>query len=498
MKRCLARPETERRTYGVVTFNSQQQALIQDLFDEAQRRSPELEWFFSDNRIEPTAVKNLENVQGDERDVMLFSITFGFDESGRFPIDFGAINRSGGERRLNVAVTRARQELVVFASFSPDQLHAERSSARGVQDLKAFLEYADNGVDTMKTRAGDAAKCSDSSLQEAIAAALISRGWQIDSQVGESGFRVDLGVVHPDKAGSYLAGVECDGPTYLRSAAARDRDKTRHQTLEGLGWKIIRVWSPDWWYDPQSAIEQLLATLDAELVQSRSRAEAEAAAAAAAIQLEAIPAEDAEPPVNSDGSAAREERQDEEPCSPRFAGQTQEASDATYQRAELVDVSAHQNRFFEADYTGELSAMAMAVLEAESPIRDDVLVRQVARAHGFARTSANIKRRILDVLSDATVTEESTGRFLWKTPSPLPSVVFRFPRAGEDRRSVDEIALAELIGLVRCRSDLAASDDPALAFAREIGLARLARSARDRLEEALEAATIPVDSLSGS
>lgn len=273
MLRCLAKPEAERLTYGVVTFNSQQQELIQDLLDEAQRRHPELEWFFADERIEPTAVKNLENVQGDERDVMLFSITFGYDAAGKFPVDFGAINRDGGERRLNVAVTRARQELAVYASFLPDQIRSERSAARGVHDLKAFLEYAQKGPAAILARTDGSLGGFDSPFEEAVAAALEQRGWQVDSQVGVSGFRVDLGVVHPDRSGAYLAGVECDGATYHRSAVARDRDKIRQQVLENLGWAIVRVWSPDWWYDPESAIDEVHRQLDDLLIRSRGRSE---------------------------------------------------------------------------------------------------------------------------------------------------------------------------------------------------------------------------------
>lgn len=269
MKKCLSKPEEQRLTYGVVTFNSQQQELIQDLLDEAQRQHPELEWFFSDDRIEPTVVKNLENVQGDERDVMMFSITFGFDAVGKFPVDFGAINRDGGERRLNVAVTRARQELVVFASFLPDQLRAERSSARGVHDLKAFLEYAEKGPSAIIARSAGSLGGFESPLEEAVAAALTERGWRVDPQVGVSGFRIDLGIVHPDKPGAYLAGVECDGATYHRSAVARDRDKTRQEVLKGLGWAIVRVWSTDWWYDPDTAIEQVCSTLTELLERSR-------------------------------------------------------------------------------------------------------------------------------------------------------------------------------------------------------------------------------------
>jgi very-short-patch-repair endonuclease len=270
MKRCMTRPEAERLTYGVVTFNSQQQSLIQDLFDEALRSNPELEWFFADERVEPTAVKNLENVQGDERDVMYFSITFGRDAAGKFPVDFGAINRDGGERRLNVAITRARRSLLVYASFMPDQLRAERSSARGVHDLKAFLDYAFRGPESNGHRREPGPREPESALEPAIAAALESRGWRVDRQVGVSGFRVDLGVAHPDRPGEYLAGVECDGATYRGLAAARDRDKTSDQVLANLGWRLFRVWAPDWWHDPVTALDELHAWLEKALRESAS------------------------------------------------------------------------------------------------------------------------------------------------------------------------------------------------------------------------------------
>jgi very-short-patch-repair endonuclease len=498
MKRCFAKPEEQRLTYGVVTFNTQQQALIQDLLDEALRDNPELEWFFADSRVEPTAVKNLENVQGDERDVMVFSITFGFDVSGKFPVDFGAINREGGERRLNVAVTRARQELAVYASFAPEQLRAERSNARGVRDLKAFLEYAEKGPVAIAARNEGSVGGYESPLEEAIADALIARGWRIDPQVGVSGFRVDLGVVHPDRPGAYLAGVECDGATYHRSAAARDRDKTRQQVLENLGWRIVRVWSPDWWYDSAAAIEGLHAALEAELRRSRGMPEPQEPApilleptdlpGPLRIELpdhEVLPAIAIELPQEIHSAVARAAGSSQ--LIARQTPQISQTSRTHYCRAELPDARDCQSRFFDASYDEDLRRMAKSVLDIESPIREDLLVRRVALAHGFGRTSANIRSRVLDLLGNVAVTEDAAGRFLWSVESPPTSVSFRFTPPGYERRSLDEIAMPELVGLVQERPDLATSDDPALALAREIGLSRLARSARDRLESALSA-----------
>ncbi|VAX40897.1 DNA helicase related protein [hydrothermal vent metagenome] len=275
MKSWINTPEEDRLTLGVVTFNTQQQTLIQDLFDEALRQSPELEWFFDDARIEPTIVKNLENVQGDERDVMLFSITNGPDMAGRKSnrvlLNFGALNRQGGERRLNVAVTRARQELVVYVSFLPDQLKAERTMSQGVRDLKFFLEYAQRGASVLGAGPAESKGSFESPFEEAVATALSAKGWQVVPQIGVSGFRVDLGIVHPERPGAFLAGIECDGATYHRSATARDRDKIREQVLRNLGWEIIRIWSPDWWYDSAGAIERVDEQLNQFLNSSREQ-----------------------------------------------------------------------------------------------------------------------------------------------------------------------------------------------------------------------------------
>ncbi|MCA8988409.1 MAG: DUF4011 domain-containing protein, partial [Planctomycetaceae bacterium] len=272
MKSWLPLPEENRPTLGVITFNSQQQSLIQDYFDAELRLSPELEWFFDDARIEPTVVKNLENVQGDERDVMLFSITYGPDRERRATGDpgasFGPLNLQGGERRLNVAVTRARQELIVYSSFLPDKLKVEKVKYKGVPDLKAFLQYAQRGTSALTASQNKSVGEFESPFEEAVAGALSKLGWQVVPQIGVSAFRVDLGIVHPDKPDTFLAGIECDGATYHRSATARDRDKIREQVLRGLGWEILRIWSPDWWYDTQGALNNIDQQLN-ELLKSQ-------------------------------------------------------------------------------------------------------------------------------------------------------------------------------------------------------------------------------------
>ncbi len=475
MKRDIDLPEDERRTFGVITFNSQQQSLIQDFFDQAQRDEPELDWFFADERIEPTVVKNLENVQGDERDVMFFSVTFGKDATGRdIPLTFGALNREGGERRLNVAVTRARQELVVYSSFRADQLNAERSQARGVRDLKAFLEYAEKGPEALLARIEGSVGGFESPFEEAVAATLEDRGWQVVPQVGVSGFRVDLGIRHPDRPGAYLAGVECDGATYHRSAVARDRDKTRQLVLENLGWNIRRVWAPEWWYDAATAADRLHAELTELLEADRQSDKPEDEEIEFAEFVEPAP-HDVEGPADSVRTEPLFARNAATPAGPR----------AVYRRTQLQDESDRPSQFFDSSYDEHLRSVALRVLAQEAPIREDLLARQVARAHGYNRTGSNIRSRILELLEGVTATDETTGRFLWASEEASPEIAFRFADTEDDRRAVDEISLAELIGLVSGNRGLLGDDDPPVSFARLIGLARLSRSARERLEEAI-------------
>lgn len=256
-----------QRSYGVVTFSQAQQQLVENLLDEQRRKTPIIEVHFGDEPPvvgEPVFVKNLENVQGDERDVILFSICYGPDESGSVSMNFGPLNRDGGERRLNVAITRAKHEVLVFSGLRADQIDLTRTSARGVRDLKHFLDYADRGPRalTAATTASSFAE-ADSEFERMVAARIRQAGYVVHHQVGCSGYRIDLGVVDPASPGRYLIGIECDGATYHRAATARDRDKLRQLILEGLGWKLHRIWSTDWWYDSNKEMARLISTLKA-------------------------------------------------------------------------------------------------------------------------------------------------------------------------------------------------------------------------------------------
>jgi superfamily I DNA and/or RNA helicase/very-short-patch-repair endonuclease len=263
--------QASKLTIGVVTFNSEQQRLIEDLLDDARRKNPDIEPYFSEDVLEPVFVKNLESVQGDERDIMYFSIGYGPDLAGKISMNFGPMNKSGGERRLNVAITRARHELRVFSSLRPDQIDLSRTQSSGVRDLKHFLEFAERGSRALAEAVLGSIGEYESPFEEAIANALKRKGWEVHPQIGVSSFRIDLGIVDPDSPGRYLAGVECDGATYHRSATAKDRDKLREHVLKGLGWNIVRIWSTDWWQDSEGALKKVHMQLEYLLERQRGK-----------------------------------------------------------------------------------------------------------------------------------------------------------------------------------------------------------------------------------
>lgn len=518
MRGWLALPEASRPTLGVITFNAQQQGLIQDLLDEARRLEPLLEWYFAEDRIEPTIVKILENVQGDERDVILFSITFSKDAAGKRTMDFGALNRYGGERRLNVAVTRARQELVVYSGFAADDIDTSRTKAVGVQHLKTFIDFAERGPIALPARDKGSVGELESPFEEAVAAELARFGWQVVPQVGISGFRVDIGVKHPDRAGDFLAGVECDGATYHSSATARDRDKVREQVLRGLGWNIVRVWSTDWWFDPNGAMERLRDALEALLADSRARAAQETADQAlrwelgeevdpGQLGLEAAESEEATEDALHDGRG--QSPQDDvlaatpvvDVLASPVTGSVRVASGTVgdvgassshggvqYRLADLAQFRSDPDQFFEFGYRGTLRGMVDAVMEAEAPLRADVLAQRIARAHDWLQTGARIRERIDLHLRDLPRTEESSGPFLWRPGTIAPIYPYRAPVDVAARRAIPDIPLAELASIAVSEPALLEEIDPALALARLLGVERLAATSRARLDEALQRA----------
>lgn len=253
------------RSLGVVAFSEAQQSAIEAAIIDYRRKNDMYEQFFNEEVEEAFFIKNLENVQGDERDTIIFSVGYAKDEVGKMYMNFGPLNRAGGERRLNVAVTRAKHNVKLVASILPTDIDLERTKALGVRLLRSYLEFAQQGVDALINEVTYNSQIIDceSPFEESVYDYLTSRGYQVQTQVGCSEYRIDMAVKHPTLNGKFAIGIECDGAAYHSSRTARERDRLRQTVLEDMGWTIYRIWSTDWIKSPESQGAKLEAAIRA-------------------------------------------------------------------------------------------------------------------------------------------------------------------------------------------------------------------------------------------
>jgi very-short-patch-repair endonuclease len=379
----LLRTSPQTRTFGVVTFSQAQQALVSDLLDEARRLHPEIERHFAHD--EPVFVKNLENVQGDERDEILFSIGYGPDDRGRVWMNFGPLNREGGERRLNVAVTRARRQLRVFSTLTHHHIDLSRTRARGARHLKEFLRYAaEQG--TPAAPEPPSGQDFPTLFEREVHDALVSRGHRVGALVGCGEYRIDLAVLHPE-TGQYLLGVELDGESYRKAATARDRDRLRASVLEGLGWRLHRIWSIDWWFSREEELERLEVTIASALEGTPPE-----------------PMEPEEPLVLERSPVSAPPSEPPAPSAPRTE---------PYVEAAPSLVSADVGSLHDAELFDELRRVVQQVLDVEGPIHIALLTRRVGAAFGLTKLTERAKKRVLAAARKLVPQPSVRGSFVW-------------------------------------------------------------------------------------
>ena len=348
-------------TLGVSTFSTAQMEAVQNELEILRREDPSCEQtFFNAHPEEPFFVKNLENVQGDERDVIYISIGYGRDTNGRLTMNFGPLGKDGGERRLNVLITRARRRCEVFTNLNADDIDLSRTNARGVVALKRYLKYAETGTSDISIPTGNEA---DSPFEEEVADALRKLGFQVDHQIGSAGYFIDLGVKDPERPGRYLLGIECDGATYHSAQSARDRDRLRQQVLEGLGWRIHRIWSTDWFR-----------TLDHELRKTVEAIEE----AKVHIHFPLIDTPENDTPGSSQGEEEPEIEPDATVC-PTPESKTNLLTEK-YKVAELVISTDGRDLHAVPSYT--MANWIQRVVEIESPVHLNEVARRIANAVG--------------------------------------------------------------------------------------------------------------------
>lgn len=363
--RRLKSPELSKYSIGVVSFSQVQQNLIEDILLEKLAKYPELEKKAFQCE-EPIFVKNLENVQGDERDVILFSVGYGPDENGHVSMNFGPLNNQGGERRLNVAVSRSRYEMMIFSTLRAEQIDLKRTQAKGVEGLKKFLQFAERGTSVLPSV--ESAE-SGNSLVHLIASELSKRGCQVDTQVGRSHFKVDLAILDPKHPNRYLLGILCDGKNHYQTKTARDREIVQPNVLRSLHWNIMRVWSVDWFDHQEEVVERILERLE-QLQKGEELPEAK------------------EAPVTSPVA------QEEEPV----VVEPMESLGQEYVFANLAPVRGEPNLEKCLANPARVKEQVRAIIAVEQPITQTLLCKRIAELWNTRVTS-----RLHELIDDLTI-----------------------------------------------------------------------------------------------
>jgi len=351
---------------GVVAMSQSQQTTIQNEAELMRAKYPELNAFCSETKENPFFVKNLETVQGDERDVIFISIGYGRTKDGRLAQNFGPVSNEGGERRLNVLFTRAKKRCRVFASVKHTDIQHEKARHRGPYMLKTFLKYAETGEMDVPVITG---REPDSPFEEAVASAIMGYGYEVDFQVGSDGFLIDLAVRDPHSEGAYILAIECDGARYHSSYWARERDRMRQTLLEGKGWTFHRIWSTDWFNNPETETQKAVEAIRKAATQST-------------------------PPTSTiqpHPTIVREEKPAEPATSTEyFYIEFDPLSKGYVSRANLYHIEDAQIQ--------EIATLIADIVEVEGPVHQDIVVRKVRIAWGYESSGRRIKEAIFSAL----------------------------------------------------------------------------------------------------
>jgi len=393
------------KSLGVGTFSVAQMNAILEELERMRKEHPRMEKYFREDADEHFFVKNLETIQGDERDVIFISIGYGFDENQKISLNFGPLNQEGGERRLNVLITRAREKCVAFSNFRSMDLHVTGGTPFGVKALKTFLQYAETGSLSLESAHNDEIM---SPFEESVYQFLVEHGLEVERSIGCAGFRVDMGIIDPEDPGRYMVGIECDGAMYHSSSVARDRDRLREQVLEGLGWKIIHVWSTDWYRNREETQKKLLNSIGVLEIESQALSESEKQETEDSVEIEEDASEDMVPLTDTQGIEEDLSKIDDE-------------TELDEENLVLIDEEAELD-----DEMGTLEEIS----SEESEISDDKLVEENTNLSSDAISRPEAKKPSPPKVEDKLIPYQAyesntlkTSEDLYKSPTPVVSTV---------------------------------------------------------------------------
>jgi hypothetical protein len=452
--RRLQSAEDAGKSIGVVSFSQVQQHLIEDILLEELGKHPDLEQKAFQCE-EPIFVKNLENVQGDERDIILFSIGYGPDEEGRVSMNFGPLNNQGGERRLNVAVSRARYEMMIFSTLRAEQIDLRRSQAKGVEGLKKFLEFAEKGNRALPVIPNGSE--NEQSIVNHIAEELRRHNFEVDTWVGRSCFKIDLAVLHPQHPEQYLLGILCDGKNYYETKTTRDREIVQPNVLRSLDWNLMRIWSVDWFENKDKVIARILERIQ-QLLKGEEESEAETAAKPTMTFNVAQ-----ETPVSQTNNREKE-----------------------YQFAQLPKVKGNPTLDKALAQPSRIRKQLQDILEVEQPATHNLLCKRIAELWGI-RVSPRLQAAVDDALIGSYIDmTDSDVQAYWRTKEA--SLDYPYYRTNSNR-DVSDIPLIEIMNAVRYAVEQQVSipqADLLRSATRLLGFARKGASIESQISRAIQ------------
>lgn len=436
------------RSLGVVAFSVAQQELIEKLLSKKRQEDTSKEWFFKrdDSKREPFFVKNLETVQGDERDTIIFSVAYGMDAQGKLLHNFGPLNRVGGERRLNVAVTRAKENVQLVSSMHSTDIDLNRTSAEGARLLREYLDYAENGsIALERTISVNQFEQFDSDFEMEVCEFLRDNGFNVDTQVGCSGFRIDLGIKKPDSS-DYVLAIECDGATYHSSKNARDRDRLRQEILERMGWRFYRIWSTDWFRNNEVEKENLLKVAEE------------------AVQLGGF--------VKNEVTESVEEKVDFE--------KAVEPVHMAFPEYKEADLEGLRN-----SHMSDTQSYIKSILETEAPVSEEYLLKRICFIYGREKVTSVVKDQFE---ADMRGCEKNgiirKNGFLYLAGQE--DFVMRVPGIKRDIKYIAPEELAAGLHVLLMQNITAEKDGLYRTLANQLGFTRMGDAIYAKLDEALE------------
>ena len=399
--RRLKSPTLRKKSIGIVTFSSVQQKLIQTKLDDTMAKYPQLEEYANELE-EAIFVKNLENVQGDERDVILFSVGYGPDQNGKVTMNFGPLNQEGGWKRLNVVVSRSRDEMIVFSTLRPEQIDLSKTSAEGVYGLKRFLEFARN-KDALIVNQQNAELVKDEMI-EVIADELIKQGYNIVKNVGRSKFRIDIGIVNPKSDNEFIAAIVIDGVQFNNTPTVRDKVIVQPSMLERLKWSVIRVWTLEWFKNKQNVLNEIKCKLD-ELMNKENSIDLDLSAEIGENIIEDSQKND----VNNKNETI--EGFKIEYIKPK-------EKEMVYYKAYKVQDSIYpKESFYELTSLSKMTKLMKEIIQFEAPIVEEDLFRRVMSAWGITTLGSKVKEILKDAAerTNAYIVLDDYKTTYWRT-----------------------------------------------------------------------------------